>query len=89
MIAYTLDPADTLLPDAPRDYTPRIGDSVIFHAYFNDYEALVVDIRPATGLTPERYHLYVYDELGVLTWVWCRRERLDILLTREAAAVGL
>ena len=36
MIASALDPADTLLPDAPRDYTPRIGDSVIFHAYFND-----------------------------------------------------
>ena len=79
----TFADTDPLPPDPPRDYDLRLGDTVLLHSYFFDDEAVVVGVIPGTRLAPTRYRVYVWATGATVT---CARGRLDILLTREAAA---
>lgn len=83
----TLEPGDALMLDGSdvADIELGVGDVAIFHGDLRDYTAEIVGIDPATRYVEERFHLNVYTPRGdVLTWVWCTRERLTLLIKAAA-----
>lgn len=81
-----VEPGDALILDGSdiAEIELGIGDVAIFHGDLSDYTAEILDIQPATTYLPEYYRLRVYTDRDMLDWIWCRAERLTLLMKAAA-----